>query len=95
VTFYYYSSKLPINPSVKCILEISRKVFVCQGWDKMYPGELAEEAKVTNTDFFSIAIDGIASHLERNVGIEGLKESVRQNIRDEAKRYYKRGSCRL
>jgi hypothetical protein len=33
--------------------------------------------------------------LERNVGIEGLKESVRQNIRDEAKRYYKRGSCRL
>jgi hypothetical protein len=49
----------------------------------------------SNVDIFSTIIDELASYLERSIGLEGLNDSARQNIREEAKRYFEKGSCRL
>jgi hypothetical protein len=46
-------------------------------------------------DFFSAVIDVLASYLERSIGLEGLNDSERKNIHEEAKRYFEKGSCRL
>ena len=59
----------------------------------MYPGELEANAKLTNKDFFSIAIDGLALQLTNLIGVEDLSQPLLSKIRDEAHRYFKTGVC--
>jgi hypothetical protein len=42
-----------------------------------------------------MAIDDLASNLERSIGLGGLDDSSMQNIHEEAKQYFETGSCRL
>jgi hypothetical protein len=61
-------------------------------WQLWDPKEM-ENAK--NSGFFSTVIDAFASSLETSIGPEGLNDSAMQNIREEAQRYFEKGSCRL
>jgi hypothetical protein len=47
--------------------------------------------QVKNSDLFSTVIDVLASNLESSIGLEGLNDSTRQNIREEAKRNFDKG----
>ncbi|XP_046456442.1 uncharacterized protein LOC124203702 [Daphnia pulex] len=70
---------------------LERKLNVCKHWGHITEGKM-ENAKNVG---FSTIIDVLASSLEKSIGLEGLKDSARQNIREEAKRYFEKGSCRL
>jgi hypothetical protein len=65
---------------------------ISKQWQLLNRKEL-ENAK--NCDSFSMAIDALAFNLERSIGLEGLNDSARQKIREEAKHYFEKGSCRL
>jgi hypothetical protein len=46
-------------------------------------------------DSFTMATAELACNLERSIGLEKLDDSAMQNIREEAQRYFEKGSCRL
>lgn len=54
-------------------------------------------ARLSSTDLFTTAVDDIVEHLylENFVGIEGLSKPVMQKNRDEVRRFFLSGSCRL
>ncbi|EFX66370.1 hypothetical protein DAPPUDRAFT_116444 [Daphnia pulex] len=58
-------------------------------------GATGKMENAINVDIFSTIIDELASNLERSIGLEGLNDTARQNIREEAKRYFEKGSCRF
>ncbi|XP_046654781.1 uncharacterized protein LOC124348606 [Daphnia pulicaria] len=71
---------------------LERELYICKIWGLKNEGEIEN---AMNVDSFSTVIDELASNLERSIGIEWLSDSARQNIREEAKRYFEKGSCRL
>ena len=53
-----------------------------------------EDRKLTHTaSSFSAKLDVLAKQVEEHVGIEGLPDSVKEKIKDEARQYFKTGSC--
>ncbi|XP_046654290.1 uncharacterized protein LOC124345853 [Daphnia pulicaria] len=46
-------------------------------------------------DSFTMATAELACNFERSIGLEKLDDSAIQDIREEAKRYFENGSCRL
>jgi hypothetical protein len=64
---------------------------------KRYFEETIEKSlnEFKDEDSFSMAIAELACNFERSFGLEKLDDSAMQNIREEAQRYFEKGSCRL